>query len=319
MKILRKEDLSLHRYIKDFALRDFVEKEEQASLELLPDLSCDGSYIYQAIESQSCIADSDMFPLPSDRGRGWTFFDCPILDAYGYCDNTTNDQYVLVSGTDALGTICYGTPEQSNRVTVYDENFITISGSNYIVDYIDGRIIFDSLDIVPSYVDYHWNYVSVVDEWPNSYAPDAPVVVIAIDETKKQGYQLGAGRHSKRKANLHIFASSAGERNDLVETLYDALYLKCASVFDFTTGDVLDADGTFYGRKENSNKLTSIFNRTSLNDLDILHGGMTFHDVEARNVKTGLLFEGYQGALKASQLNAYRATISFEIQTYTRQ
>jgi hypothetical protein len=319
MKILRKEDLSLHRYIKDFALRDFVEKEEQSSLELLPDLSCEGSYIYQTMESQLCIADSEMFPLPSDKGRGWVFFDCPVLDVYGYCDNTTNDQYVLVSGTDALGTICYGTPEQSNRVVVYDENFITIDASNYVIDYIDGRIIFDSSDIVPSYVDFHWNYVSVMDEWPNSYAPDAPVVVIAIDETKKQGYQLGAGRHNRRKANLHIFASSAGERNDLVETLYDALYLKCAPVYDFTTGDVLDADGTFYGRKENSNKLTSIFNRTSLNDLGTLHGGMTFHDVEARNVKTGLLFEGYHGAVQASQLNAYRATISFEIQSYTRQ
>ena len=318
MKILRKEDLSLHRYIKDFALRDFVEKEEQASLELLRDMCYDGLYVYQTIESSSYIPDPEMSPSPSDNGRGWVFFDCPVMDSYGFCDNTTNDQFVLISGTDALGNICYGTPEQSNRVTLYDDNFVTLSGIDYVIDYISGRITFYSLDVVPSYIDYYWNYVSVLDEWPNSYAPDAPVVVVAIDDTKKQGYQLGAGKHSIRKANLHIFASSAGERNDLVETLYDSLYLKCVPVFDFPTGDVLDADGTFYGRKENNNKLTSIFNRTSLDDLGVLHGGMTFHNIEARNIKTGLLFEGRQGALQANKLNAYRATISFEIHTYTR-
>ena len=89
-------------------------------------------------------------------------------------------------------------------------------------------------------------------------------------------------------------------------------------VFDFPTGDVLDADGTFYDRKNNTNKLTSLFNRTTLNDLGYLHGGMTFHNIEARNVKTQLLFDGQQGAIQASLLNAYRATISFELQTYTR-
>lgn len=319
MKNLRKEDLSLHRYIRDFALRDFVEKEEGAELVLLPDVSCEGSYVYQTVYGQTCAAESDMFPLPSDRGRGWSFFDCPYLDLVGFCDNSTNAQYPLVSGTDALGNFCYGTPEQSNRVQVYDGDLLTVSGTDYIIDYIDGRIIFDSPEIVPKFVDYHWNYVSVLDEWPSTYAPDAPVVVIAIDETIKQGYQLGPGRLNRRKANLHIFASNAAERSDLVETLYDALYQKCCPVFEFTTGDVLDVDGTFYGRKENENKLTSLFNRTSLDDLGILHGGMTFHNVEARNVKTGLLFQGYNGALQASQLNAYRATISFEIQTYTRE
>ena len=64
MKALRKEDLSLHRYIKDFALRDFVEKEEAAELELLPDISCDGSYVYQIATHQLCTPNSDIFPLP---------------------------------------------------------------------------------------------------------------------------------------------------------------------------------------------------------------------------------------------------------------
>ena len=318
MRRLRKEDLSLHRYIKDTALRQFVELEESASLTLIPDISCTGSYVYKADTCQVCTPDSELIPLPTDYGRGWIFFDCPAVDANGECIDNVNDHYVLVSGTDAVGSVCMGTPEQSERVCLYDENLVTISGTDILIDYIDGCVVLDNLDVVPSYVDYHWNYVSVMDEWPTGDAPEPPVVVIAIDQTQKSGYQLGGGRHVRRQAKLHIFATSAAERADLIETLYDALYEKCIPVFNFPTGDVLDADGTFYGRKTIGNKLTSLFNRTSLNDLGILHGGMTFHNVDARNIKTNLFLDGPQGAVQASLLNAFRATISFEIQTYTR-
>jgi hypothetical protein len=318
MRRLRKEDLSLHRYIKDTVLRPYVELEELATLELMPDVSCEGSYVYRASTSQVCEPDSDIVPYPVDYGRGWVFFDCPELDEFGECVENVNDHYVLVSGTDALGTSCMGTPEQSNRVKIYDENLLEIVGVTCLVDYVDGCIVLDTPYVVPKYVNYYWNYVSVVDEWPSGDAPEPPVVVIAIDQTNKAGYQIGAGIHTRRQAKLHIFASSAAERADLKELLYDSLYNKCCPVYDFPTGDVLDADGTFYGRKITDNKLTSLFNRTSLNDLGLLHGGMTFHNVEARNVKTNLFLDGPQGAVQASLINAYRATVSFEIQTYTR-
>ncbi len=318
MRRLRKEDLSLYRYIKDTVLRPFIELEEMAQLELLPDISCDGSYVYKALTHQQCVPDTEIVPLPTDYGRGWVFFDCPEYDEFGECVDNVNDHYVLASGTDALGNLCMGTPEQSNRVKIYDDELVSISGTTCLVDYVDGCIVMGDPYIVPKYVDYYWNYVSVIDEWPSGDAPEPPVVVLAIDQTNKEGYQLGPGIHIRRKANIHIFASSAAERADLKEVIYDSLYNKCAPVFEFTTGDVLDSDGTFYGRKTNSNKLTTLFNRMSLNDLGILHGSMTFHDVEARNVKTNLFLDGPQGAVQASLLNAYRATVSFEIQTYTR-
>lgn len=318
MKRLRKEDLSLYRYIKDTALRVFVDLVEMASLELIPDISCAGSYVYKAVTSELCVPGTDVVPLPTDYGRGWLFFDCPELDEYGECIDNVRDQFVLVSGTDALGNYCMGTPEQSSRVTIYNEDLTTISGVSFLIDYVDGCVVLGTDEVVPSYVDYYWNYVSVMDEWPAGDAPEPPAVVIAIDQTNKKGYQLGAGKHIRRQANLHIFATSAAERADLVEVLYDSLYEKCVPVFDFPTGDVLDADGTFYGRKENDNKLTSLFNRATLDDLGDLHGGMTFHNIEARNVKTSLFLNGQQGSIQASFLNAYRATISFEIQTYTR-
>lgn len=318
MKQLRKEDMSLYRYIKDVALVDFVEKEEMASLEIMPEICSSGVYVYQTLTDQVCVPDSDLFPKPTDHGRGWVFFDCPYKDVDGYCVSSSGT-YTMVSGTDAEGTSCIGTPEQSDRVVIYDDNLVTISGVDYLIDYIDGRLVLGTDSITPAYVDYYWNYVSVLDEWPDTNAPEVPIVVVAVDQTDKMGYQLGAGKHVRRKAALHIFASSAAERSDLTETLYDALYLKCAPVYDFPTGDVLDVDGTFYGRKEDSNKLTSLFNRTTQNDLGILHGGMTFHEVQSRNIKTQSLIEGAYGAIQASDLNAYRSIISFEIQTYTRK
>ena len=98
MRQLRKEDLSLFRYIKDTVLRDFVEKEEMVPLELISELSCDGGYVYEA--------QSDMVPLPTERGRGWVFFDCPQYDAYGDCIYVTDScvpEFTTVTGTDAAG------------------------------------------------------------------------------------------------------------------------------------------------------------------------------------------------------------------------
>ncbi len=323
MKNIRKEDLSLYRYIKDTVLRTFVEKEDMAVLEIMPELSCAGSYVYQAI--------SPLEPSPTERGRGWVFFDCPAYDSDGDCVysvETCVPEFVTVSGTDYGGTIsgtiiagndCMGTPEQVNRVVVYDADFNTISSSEYLVDYIDGRIIMATGSPIPSYVDYYYNYISVVDEWAAIEAADPPVVVIDMSGTDKEGYQLGAGKKVKRKVEVHVFASNTSERNDIVETLHDGFYNKSAPVYDFPTGDVLDFDGTFYGRKENSNKLTSLFNRTSLNNLNHLHGGMTFNKVSSRHVNLPLLMSRNRGEVMLSDLNAYRSRISFEIETYTRK
>ncbi len=314
MKNLRKEDLSLYRYIKDTALRDFVEKDEGVPLELMADLTCEGSYVYQAM--------SELDPSPVDRGRGWVFFDCPATDSGTgdciYSVSTCVPEFVTVTGTDASGTDCTGTPEQSQRVIVYDDNFNEIPETEYLIDYIDGRVIFENPTPTPKYVDYYWNYISVVDEWASIEASEAPVVVIDASGTDKEGYQLGAGKKVKRKVDIHVFAINTSERNDIVETIYDSLYIKSAPVYDFPTGDVLDSDGTFYGRKHNYNKLTSLFNRSSLNDLNELHGGMNFNKVSSRHVNLPLLMSRNSSEVLLSDLNAYRSKISFELETYTR-
>jgi len=313
MNNLRREDLSLYQYIKDTALRPFVEKEEQAQLELMANISCTGTYVYETI--------TDTLPNPIDRGRGWVYFDCTNIDTNGDCIYSVNScvpEFITISGTDAQGNVCYGTPEQSNRVVVYDSNLVEITDVPYVVDYIDGRIIFPTGDVVPAYVDYYWNYVSVVDEWAAVEAADPPVVVIDMSQTDKTGYQLGGGKKVTRKVDIHVFAGNTAERNDIVETIHDSLYLKSAPVYKFLTGDVLDYDGTFYGRKSVSSKLTSLFNRTTLNDTKELHGGMTFNKVSSKHVNLPLVMSLNRNEVMLSDLNAYRSRVSFEVETYTR-
>ncbi len=99
---LRLEDLSLQHYIKNKVLADhFIETERDVPLTYLSDISTSNSYVYEA--------DSNMDPLPSSRGRGWVY-----LDFYGA--NT----------------------EQLNSVTVKDNLGTVISGTNLMLDYIDG-------------------------------------------------------------------------------------------------------------------------------------------------------------------------------------
>ena len=127
---LRKEDLSVYLYLKDRLLADFIEFEEKDELLYSNDLSSDTTDVYQ-IQSFS-------EPSPYERGRGLVYF-----------DDLTGQQ--LVNDTTFSGT-----PEQSNRVTVYDTDLNVISDQNYMIDYIDGRII-TTTSVVPKYIDYFWN------------------------------------------------------------------------------------------------------------------------------------------------------------------
>lgn len=314
MNRLRKETTSLHRYIKDTVLREFVESEQSVELEIIKDISYDNSFVYQALVDLE-------FQNSSDVGRGWLFFDCTNYDSNGYCvysDNSCSPEFVVVSGTDASGDFCYGTPEQINRVTVYDEYLNTIPPENYVIDYIDCRIITSDELIVPKYVDFHWNYVSLVDEWTLVRVAKPPIVVIDINGITKEGYQLGGGSKNNPTVDLHIFAGSSSERTDLVDVIYNGLYLKSAPIYEFPTGDVLDYDGTFYGRKENSDRFTTLFSRNTLNELGITHGGIRFDNVTARNVRMPDMLTRDRNEIMLSGYNNFRAKISFDMISFDR-
>jgi len=99
MKALRLEDLSLHRYIKNNALQDFIEEEKNILLSYVIEESSSGSYIYQA--------QSDMLPLPTSKGRGWVYLDNP------------ND---IIEQTS------------SGTIAVYDSEYDIIDPSDYDAD-----------------------------------------------------------------------------------------------------------------------------------------------------------------------------------------
>ena len=284
MRKLRKEDLSLYYYIKDVVLQDFIEQELDIPLEYIPAISSTTSFVYEAL--------TEMIPDPNTRGRGWVYFD-------------------TVSGTSPYCDRGLPTREQSQRVIVYDIHGNVIDEDSYVIDYIDGRII-TSGTVAPASVDYYWNYVSVVDEWAAIEAADPPVVVIDVQGTDKEGYQLGGGRKDVRKVDIHVFASSTSERNDIVETIYDSLYLKSAPLYDFPKGGVLDYDGTFFNRKESMNKDTNLFDRSILDGTSML----MFDKVTNRHISLPLIMTRGRNEILLSDLNAYRSKISFDMYSY---
>jgi len=261
MKRVRKEDISLHHYIKNYVLSDFVETDT-TTLSYLEDQSSTGSYVYEAQFS--------VVPSPVSLGRGWRYLDNPS-------DLT----------------------EQQNAITVYDEFGSVISGSNYRVDYIDGRIIMPNQSITPSSVMYKWNYVAVVDEWSAVESSEVPIIVIDISGFIKEGFQLGAGKRVPRRVNLNVFAVDTAERDDIMETLYDGLYLKSCANQQFSKGTMLDWDGTF----NNDYEYSTISGSSSLK----------FEDVEARSIFVPLMTIPNREMMMLSDLNRYRGRVRCEM------
>jgi hypothetical protein len=311
MRNLRKEDLSLYYHLKHIALIDFIEFENLAPLrELELHEACEDSVRVYAALTEWCDHDPTL-PNPTARGRGWVYL----------------DEETVLSGT-YCGTTLSGYIEQSQRVTVYsgteeelsDAQFAgtlsdyVIPDTEYVIDYLDGRII-TSGTCLPTHVSYYWNYVSMVDEWAAIEAAAPPVIVIDLYGTDKGGYQLGGGKKINRKVDIHVFASNPAERNDIVETIYDALYLKSCPIYDFPEGTILDYDGTWFKRKEDPNKLTSLFSRTTVADII---GNLQFDNVTSRSISMPLVMTRDINAVMLSDLNAYRSKISFDLVSYTQ-
>lgn len=311
MRQLRKEDLSLYYFIKHIALIYFIESEEMAPLNRLElHESCeDDVRIYEAL-TEWCNVD-EVAPNPTERGRGWVYLDCSTISGTNRCS-----PYTLVSGTDNVGENIFGITEQSNTIKVYDINSQEIPNTDYMVDYIDGRIVISDSNVpTPVYVDYDWYYVSVVDEWAAIEAANPPVVVIDMHGTDKAGYQLGPGKRAIRKVDLHIFSSNPAERNDIGETLYDSLYNNSCPVYNFPDGTMLEYDGTWYGRKDTPDKLSSLFNPTTSTEII---GNLMFDNVTSRNISLPLVMTRDRNEVMLSDLNAYRSKISFDLVSYTR-
>lgn len=262
MKRLRKEDLSLHHFIRYHILDEYIEMEYNALLDYLPDISEPTSQVYTATSSR--------IPVPTELGRGWVY-----LDKYG------------------------DTTEQQSAVVVYDSVGSVISGTSYMVDYVDGRVV-TSGTVTPAAVTYKYFYVSLVNEWEDLESASAPVVVVNLESFEKEGFQLGGGQRVPRRGHLHIFASTRAERDDLIELLYDGINQKCCPNQSWPQGSILDWNGTF-----NNNYTYDTVQYSSC-----LH----IEKVVARNINPPLMGGiPVNDITMLSDLNRYRARIDFDM------
>ena len=215
--LARMEDMSLQHYIKDVVL-PLKWAERVVNVPLV----C-------STARQRFEADVVWLPNFMDEGRGWVYFD-PV-------------------GTDTYVADAPPSEEQTTRVVVNNEVGSAIAVDNYTVNYADGAITASGITMtpqgVPTTVDFTQYYVSVVDGWPGTDPPPAPIVAIDIAGFSKKGFQLGGGRKSIRRGVFHIFATSSAERDDLTEWLHDSIYNRGVSVQDWRGGEPLNYDGTF--------------------------------------------------------------------------
>lgn len=215
--LVRMEDMSLQHYIKDVVLPlKWSERVVDVPLEYNTD-------------KQRFEAPIVWLPNFMDEGRGWVYFD-PQGD--GSC---------LVNSLPDT--------EQTTRIVVMNETGSTIDSTHYTVNYMEGAIVAVGTTTtpqgVPTTIDFTQNYVSVMDGWPGSDPPAAPIVAVDIEGFKKEGFQLGGGRKAIRRAAFHVFATSSSERDDLTEWLHDAIYQRGVAVQDWRNGEPLNYDGTY--------------------------------------------------------------------------
>jgi hypothetical protein len=268
--LARMEDMSLQHWVKDVVLPlKWVEKIVNVPLNFNTEKSR-----YEAVVQ--------WLPNFLDEGRGWVYFD------------------PAGSGTCVVSDI--PSTEQSTRVTVYNESAVTIDASLYTINYIDGAIGLPGGGITtaggtPTTVDFTYHYVAMVDGWPGTDPPEAPLISVEMTGYDKQPFQLGGGRKSVRKVAIDIFATSSAERDDLTEFIYDALYNRHIPVFDFREGEPLNYDGTF------SPTWSGTLLQLNTNDDSLFY----FQDVNAINIT---------GRQEWSDLNRWRSRITCKMISY---
>jgi hypothetical protein len=269
MQQLRKEDVSLYMYIKDSILSlDYTEVSYNQ------DLVQDSPGVWTMGFDEQFGEMPGKFPFRrrdrniSGLGRGIPYFD-------------SDGQFVSVG------------PEQQNRVVV-DNGTTTATGCQ--VNYLDGQIITDQ-DLTGYTVDYEWNFVSVIDAWPYEDVPALPIVSIELQSGTSLPLQLGGGDIREANWHMEIFASNKGERDDLVDTLYNRIYNQRCLIYTFDNGLPLLRTGLF------NPDFTAVLNAS--------YNFLYFEKVQTK--LTGLPNWGFYNT---EQLNRYRAAITFSTKAY---
>jgi len=269
--LMKMEDMSLIHWIKEALLPlKWVEKVNNCPL------------VYS---NNRARYEAQIIWLPNflDEGRGWVYFDNvdPTLCVFFTMPHT----------------------EQTTRISVYNEVGGLISPTHYTINYRDGAILVNgggltTPDGTPTTVNFTQHYVSVMDGWPGTEPPDAPIIAIQTENFDKQPFQLGGGRKAVRRYSIHIFATSSSERDDLTEFLYDAMFNRHIPVIDYRSGEPLNYDGTFN---------TTTYSGTTLVMNDNDDALFYFRDVRAEYINARPDW---------SDLNRWRSRITFTVESY---
>jgi hypothetical protein len=192
---------------------------------------------------------------------------------------------------------CRFGPEQTSMVSVYNGNSI-LPVQDYYVNYLTGQIYCD-LDLSSYSVDYYWNYVSVVDAWPSDDVPELPVVSIELVRSKSSPLQLGGGDIREGTWNIEVFANNKGERDDLMDVIYEGLNLRRCMIYTFESGLPLTREGLYnydFTLDENPNYPSLFF----------------------ENIEKSLSGLPRWGFYENETINKYRARITFDTNAYKK-
>jgi hypothetical protein len=265
MRLTRKEDLSVYLYIKENLVNP-----QYCELTTAATLTQDGTK--WVLEYPEELTELKIVPFARNgftgAGRGIPYFD--------FSD----------SGSDF-------STEQTTNITVY--NGVTpITG--YTTNYIYGYVETDQ-DLTGCTADYQWCLASVVDEFPHENITGTPVISIENVTGHTSPLQLGIGEIRNADWNLQIFASNKGERDDLLDIIFDGLHNKRCPIYDLSGGLPLLKSGFF-----NTNFSTTLVPAYS---------SLFFSNT--KRTLTGLPSWGFYSTEK---FNRYRGQITFNTEVF---
>ena len=281
MKLHRQEAISMHLYIKDTIIAPQY-AEISTGMSLSPATTLINNQVVALPNTWNLEYDDDVDygkepfrRLEKDidgLGRGLLYFDY-----------------------DSAGTTMVGV-EQTNRLTVYSGSDI-VPALSYQINYLNGQLI-STLDMSNYTVDYEWHFISVVDAWPWDEVPKLPIVTIFRGDADSYGYQLGGGAIREGNWVVEIFATNRGERDDLLDVIYEKTYMRRCPLYTFNNGLPLGFDG--------------LYNNNFTTDLVVNQTAMYFDDV--RKKLTGLPSWGFYDH---ELINRYRAQVTFTTRNYS--
>jgi hypothetical protein len=266
MRLQRKEDISMYLYIKDVVIGPRY-SEISTGMSLTPA----GKPNIWNMEFDLELNKDPFRRLEQDIngiGRGLLYFD-------------------YTGETSIFGV------EQSNIVKVYNG---ATTASGYSVNYLNGQVV-SNQDLSGFSVDYEWNYVSVLDAWPWDEVPPLPIITIERDDGRSKGLQLGGGDIREGNWTIEIFTNNNGERDDMLDVIWENIYMRRCPLYNLEKGLPLDFGG--------------LYNEQFNTDYEPLYSSMYFDDAEKR--LTGLPKWGFYDH---EIINRYRAQITFTTRNY---